>query len=71
MIGLAVYLNGKRLTVAGTEDLGVLNVIVNRVGQLGLWTPSIEPIAYAAATGEQLCDHRRGSASRPGGWSIG
>ncbi len=35
MIGLAVYLNGKRLTVAGAEDLGVLDAIVNAVGQLG------------------------------------
>ncbi len=41
MIGLAVYLNEKRLTVAGTEDLGVLNVIVNRVGQLGRSTAPI------------------------------
>jgi hypothetical protein len=35
MIGLAVYLNGKKLTVAGAEDLGVLNTIVTAVGQLG------------------------------------
>lgn len=35
MIALAVYLNGRRLTVAGAEDLGVLNAIVNAVGQLG------------------------------------
>jgi hypothetical protein len=35
MIGLAVYLNGKKLTVAGTEDLSVLNAIVNAVGPLG------------------------------------
>lgn len=35
MIGLAVYLNGKKLTVAGSDDLGVLNAIVNAVGRLG------------------------------------
>ena len=35
MIGLAVYLNRRRLTVAGAEDLAVLNAIVNAVGQLG------------------------------------
>ena len=35
MIGLAVYLNRKKLTVAGTEDLSVLNAIVNAVGTLG------------------------------------
>jgi hypothetical protein len=38
MIGLAVYLNGKKLTVAGAEDLGVLNAIVNAVGTLGRTT---------------------------------
>jgi hypothetical protein len=41
MIGLAVYLNGKMLTVAGAEDLGVLNAIVNAVGQLGKSTAPI------------------------------
>jgi len=35
MIGLAVYLNRKKLTVAGTDDLSVLNAIVNAVGALG------------------------------------
>jgi hypothetical protein len=35
MIGLAVYLNRKKLTVAGAEDLSVLNAIVNAVGTLG------------------------------------
>lgn len=35
MIGLAVYLNRKKLTVAGADDLGVLNAIVNAVGELG------------------------------------
>jgi hypothetical protein len=35
MIGLAVYLNRKKLTVAGTDDLCVLNAIVNAVGELG------------------------------------
>jgi hypothetical protein len=35
MIGLAVYLNGKKLTVAGAEDLGVLNAIVTAGGELG------------------------------------
>jgi hypothetical protein len=41
MIGLAVYLNRKRLTVAGADDLGVLNAIVNAVGQLGKATAPI------------------------------
>jgi hypothetical protein len=41
MIGLTVYLNGKKLTVAGTEDLGVLNAIVNAVGELGKLTARI------------------------------
>jgi len=35
MIGLAVYLNGRKLTVAGAEDLSVLNAIVGAVGKLG------------------------------------
>jgi hypothetical protein len=35
MIALAVYLNKKKLTVAGTDDLCVLNAIVNAVGELG------------------------------------
>jgi DNA-directed RNA polymerase subunit E'/Rpb7 len=38
MIGLAVYLNGKRMTVAGADDLCVLNAIVNAVGELGTST---------------------------------
>lgn len=41
MIGLAVYLNRRRLTVAGAEDLGVLNAIVNAVGRLGKSTAPI------------------------------
>ena len=35
MIGLAVYLNRKKLTVAGADDLAVLNAIINAVGELG------------------------------------
>ena len=35
MIALAVYLNRRKLTVAGTDDLCVLNAIVNAVGELG------------------------------------
>lgn len=35
MIGLVVYLNRKKLTVAGADDLAVLNAIVNAVGELG------------------------------------
>lgn len=35
MIALAVYLNGKKLTVAGAEDLSVLHAIVNAIGPLG------------------------------------
>lgn len=41
MIALAVYLNGKKLTVAGTNDLCVLNAIVNAVGELGKSTVPI------------------------------
>lgn len=41
MIALAVYLNGKKLTVAGTDDLCVLNAIVNAVGELGKSTVPI------------------------------
>jgi intein/homing endonuclease len=41
MIGLAVYLNRKKLTVAGADDLGVLNAIVNAVGKLGQATERI------------------------------
>jgi hypothetical protein len=35
MIALVVYLNGKKLTVAGAEDLGVLGANVNAGGTLG------------------------------------
>lgn len=35
MIGFEVYLNGKKLAVAGAEDLGVLSVIVGAGGRLG------------------------------------
>lgn len=41
MIAVAVYLNGKKLTVAGTDDLCVLNAIVNAVGELGKSTVPI------------------------------
>jgi hypothetical protein len=35
MIGMAVYLNGKRLTIAGAEDLRVLDATVTAAGPLG------------------------------------
>ncbi|HEV2704024.1 MAG TPA: hypothetical protein VGV09_20530 [Steroidobacteraceae bacterium] len=38
MIGLVVYLNGKKLTVAGAEDLGVLHAMVTAAGKLGKTT---------------------------------
>src|ERR1700683_3679120 len=41
MIGLTVYLNRKKLAVAGAEDLCVLNAIVNAVGELGKSTARI------------------------------
>jgi hypothetical protein len=41
MIGLAIYLNEKKLTVAGAEDLCVLNAIVSAVGELGKSTAGI------------------------------
>lgn len=42
MIGLAVYLNTTKLTVAGTDDLCVLNAIVNAVGELGTSTARVD-----------------------------
>jgi len=41
MIAMAVYLNRKKLTVAGADDLCVLNAIVNAVGKLGKSTAQI------------------------------
>ena len=41
MIGLAVYLNGKRKAVAGADDLCVLSAIVTAVGELGASTASV------------------------------
>jgi hypothetical protein len=35
MIALAVYLNRKKLVVAGAEDLHVLHATINAVGKLG------------------------------------
>ena len=42
MIALAVYLNGKKLTVAGAEDLCVLNAIVDALGPLGKTTARLK-----------------------------
>lgn len=62
MITLAVYLNGKKLTVAGTDDLCVLNAIVNAVGELGRLTVPIgergKPDLWLSVSG---------STSRPDG----
>ena len=41
MIALTVYLNKKKLTVAGADDLCVLNAIMNAVGELGKSTVRI------------------------------
>jgi hypothetical protein len=41
MIGLAVYLNRKRLTIAGAEDLCVLNAGITAVGDLGASTAPV------------------------------
>jgi hypothetical protein len=41
MIALAVYLNGRKLTTAGTQDLGVLNTIVVAGGTLGKATATV------------------------------
>jgi hypothetical protein len=41
MIGLTVYLNNKKLAVAGADDLCVLNAIVNAVGELGKSTTRV------------------------------
>lgn len=35
MIALEITLNGKRLKLAGSEDLGVLNAIISATGKLG------------------------------------
>jgi hypothetical protein len=43
MIGLAVYLNRKRLTMAGAEDLCVLSAGITAVGDLGASTAPVHP----------------------------
>ena len=43
MIALTVYLNRKRLTMAGADDLAVLNAIVTAVGDLGASTAPVHP----------------------------
>jgi hypothetical protein len=43
MIALEVTLNGKRICVAGTEDLSVLNAIVTASGRLGKKTVTVRP----------------------------
>jgi hypothetical protein len=43
MIGLAVYLNRKRLAIAGAEDLCVLSAGITAVGDLGAATASVRP----------------------------
>jgi hypothetical protein len=43
MIGLAVYLNRKRLTVAGADDLAVLTAGITAVGDLGASTVPVHP----------------------------
>jgi hypothetical protein len=41
MIALAVYVNRKKIAVAGADDLCVLNAIVNAVGTLGKSTAKV------------------------------
>ena len=41
MIALAVYLNKKKIAVAGADDLCVLNATVNAVGELGKSTAKV------------------------------
>lgn len=43
MIVLRVHVNDEPLTVAGADDLGVLNAIVNAVGKLGSASHSKSP----------------------------
>lgn len=62
MIGLAVYLNRKKLTVAGADDLAVLNAIVNAVGELGRST-----IPLGKRGKPDLWLSVGGLTSRPGG----
>jgi hypothetical protein len=43
MIGLKVSLNGKRVCVAGADDLAVLNAIISASGKLGSKTVPARP----------------------------
>jgi hypothetical protein len=43
MIAFEVSLNGKRVCIAGAEDLGVLNAIVSACGRLGKKTAPARP----------------------------
>jgi hypothetical protein len=53
MIAVAVYLNRKKLTLAGTDDLCVLNANVNAVGKLGKATAQIRRGARRTPTMDQ------------------
>ncbi len=43
MIALQVSLNGKRVCIAGAEDLGVLSAVISAVGKLGSKTVPARP----------------------------
>jgi hypothetical protein len=70
MIALVVYLNRKKLTVAGTDDLCVLNAIVNAVGELGKSTVPIgrrgEPDLWLSVSG--LTSRPDGAEDEHLGW---
>jgi hypothetical protein len=55
MIGLTIYLNRKKLTVAGADDPCVLNAIVNAVGELGKSTEGIEKRRSRSACCPRAC----------------
>jgi hypothetical protein len=42
LLALEIFVNGKKVSVAGAEDLTVLNAIVNAVGKLGSKTSGVK-----------------------------
>ena len=63
MLTLEVTLNGKKLALAGAQDLGVLNAIINAVGKLGERSEG----KVGKKTNYDLFLHVGGLTSRPKG----